>query len=169
MKQHLEKIVVNTGIGRHAQMGEFKDKMLPEIIKELALIVGQKPVPAPAKKSIAGFKTRVGDIIGLKITLRKKRMEDFFSKLVNIVLPRVKDFRGLNRSIVDAGGNLNIGLRDQHVFPEIDQNTSKVNFGLQITVVPKVKNREKMLDFYRKMGVPLKSLDQESKPKAKDS
>ena len=154
MKQYLEKIVVNTGIGRHAQMGEFKDKTLPEIVQELALIVGQKPVSAPAKKSIAGFKTRVGDIIGLKITLRKKRMEDFFSKLVHIILPRVKDFRGLNANIVDAGGNLNIGLRDPHVFPEIDQNTSKVNFGLQITVVPKVKNREKMLDFYRKIGVP---------------
>ena len=146
-------------------MAEFKDKVLPEIMKELALMVGQKPVPAPAKKSIAGFKTRVGDIIGLKITLRKKKMENFFSKLIHIVLPRVKDFRGLDPSIVDAGGNLNIGLRDHLVFPEIDQNTSKVNFGLQITAVPKVKNREKMLDFYRKIGVPLKP-DEEKKSKS---
>ncbi len=152
----IEKIVVNTGIGRASQQAQFEDKILPEIEKELAVITGQKPSRRQAKKSIAGFKTRAGQIIGLTVTLRGARMNDFFDRLVNLVLPRVKDFRGLAEKNVDANGNLNIGLKEQSVFPEIDLEKSKVTFGVQVTVVPKKKGRSSAIDFYRRYGVPLK-------------
>ena len=156
LKEHIEKIVVNVGVGRMSAQPSFEEKILPEVIKELAVITGQRPVRIGARKSIAGFKVREGNIIGVKVTLRKKRMEDFFRKLMNIVLPRVKDFRGLEERNVDDGGNLNIGLRDQFVFPEINQNDSKVQFGIQVTAVAKTKNRNQMIDFYKSSGVPLK-------------
>ena len=116
----IEKIVVNVGIGRLRQNGQFEEKILPEIIGELSLIAGQKPITRPAKKAISAFKTRLGDVVGLKVTLRGKRMFDFFTRFVNVVLPRIKDFRGLNLKIVDASGNLSVGIEDQLVFPEID-------------------------------------------------
>lgn len=152
----LEKIVVNVGVGRLRQQGQFEEKLLPEIIQEVSLITGQKPISRPAKKAIAGFKTRVGDIVGLKVTLRGKRMFDFFTRFVNVVLPRVKDFRGLDLKSLDASGNLSVGIEDQLVFPEIDADKTKVDFGLEVTLVPKIKNREKAIESYRALGVPLK-------------
>lgn len=156
IKEHLEKVVVNVGVGRLSSQASFEEKILPEVIKEIAIITGQRPVMIGARKSIAGFKIREGNIVGVKVTLRKKHMENFFKKVMNIVLPRVKDFRGLEEKNVDEAGNLNIGIRDQFVFPEIDQNESKVQFGMQITAVAKTKDRKKMIDFYRSNGVPLK-------------
>lgn len=155
MKQ-IEKIVINVGLGRLRQQANFEEKILPEVMKELAIATGQKPAPRPAKKSIAGFKTRTGDVIGLQVTLRGRKMEDFFSRLVNIVLPRVKDFKGLALSQVDQGGNLNIGLREQFVFPEIQADQSRVNFGVQITIVPKERSRSKATEVYRHLGIPFK-------------
>ncbi len=152
----IEKIVVNTGLGRASQQAQFEDKILPEIEKELATIVGQKPSRRQAKKSIAGFKSRAGQIIGLAATLRGSRMNDFLERLVNLVLPRVKDFRGLSEKNVDANGNLNIGLKEQSVFPEIDLEKSKMTFGIQITIVPRKKERDAAIAFYRRYGVPLK-------------
>lgn len=153
----IEKVVVNVGVGRMRQTPSFEEKILPEIIKELSQITGQKPSPRAARKSIAGFRIRQGDIVGLKVTLRGKRMADFLNKVINIALPRVRDFRGLDLKNVDSGGNLNIGFRDKQVFPEIDMDKSKFDFGLQVTVVPKEKNREKAIDLYRSIGVPLKT------------
>jgi len=92
----LEKIVVNVGIGKLSQQPNFEDKILPEVIKEVSLITGQKPFICKAKKSIAGFKVRAGQIVGLKVTLRRQKMKDFLSRLVNIALPRVRDFKGIN-------------------------------------------------------------------------
>lgn len=152
----IEKIVVNAGIGRLRQQGQFEEKLLPEVIQEIALITGQKPVSRPAKKAIAAFKTRTGDIIGLKVTLRGKRMFDFLIRFINIVLPRVKDFRGLELKSIDSGGNFSIGIEDHLVFPEIDADKSKVDFGLEVTIVPKTKNREKAIELYREIGLPLK-------------
>ena len=152
----IEKIVVNVGIGRLRQNGQFEEKILPEIIGELSLIAGQKPITRPAKKAISAFKTRLGDVVGLKVTLRGKRMFDFFTRFVNVVLPRIKDFRGLNLKIVDASGNLSVGIEDQLVFPEIDADKTKVDFGLEVTIVPKIKNRDKAIELYRQLGVPLK-------------
>jgi large subunit ribosomal protein L5 len=158
VEQPISKIVVSAGVGKlRGQNAQFDEKALPEIMSELALITGQKPAPRQAKKSVAAFKTRTGDIIGLQITLRGKRMQDFFTRVVRIVLPRVKDFRGLDLKNVDHAGNLNIGFRDQYVFPEINIEKSKVHFGLQVTIVPTTKNRERAIAFYRSAGVPLKS------------
>lgn len=152
----LEKIVINTGLGRMRSQQNFEDKILPEIAKEIAIITGQKPANRVAKKSIAGFGTREGEIIGLQVTLRRSRMDDFLKKIVLIVFPRVKDFRGLEISNVDSNGNLNVGFRDQYVFPEINIEKSRIPFGIQVTCVPKVRDRSKAIDFYRSIGVPLK-------------
>lgn len=156
IRQQIEKIVVNAGLGRLSQQGQYEEKILPEVEKEFAVITGQKPQTRPAKKSIAGFKIREGQIIGLKATLRHKRMEDFLERIANLTLPRVKDFRGLDLGKVDENGNLNIGFKEQTVFPEIDTEKSKVSFGVQVTVVPKKKNREAAIDLYRRLGLPLK-------------
>lgn len=156
VRQEIEKIVVNAGIGRLSQQGQFEEKILPEVNREFSIITGQKAATRLAKKSIAGFKIREGQIIGLKATLRQKRMEDFFARLVNLTLPRVKDFRGLDLTNIDESGNLNIGFKEQNVFPEIDMEKSKVNFGLQVTIVPRKKNREAAIALYRRLGLPLK-------------
>ncbi|MCL4403968.1 50S ribosomal protein L5 [Patescibacteria group bacterium] len=152
----IEKIVVNAGIGRLSGQAQFEEKILPAIMGDLSTITGQKPSTRPAKKSIASFKIREGQVVGLAVTLRRKKMADFLNRLVNLALPRVKDFRGLDLGNVDGQGNLNIGFREQTVFPEIDPEKAKVSFGLQVTLVPRAKNREKAIDLYRSLGVPLK-------------
>ena len=152
----LEKIVINAGLGRASLEAGFEEKALPKISEELAVITGQKPVFCRAKKSIAGFKMRQGQIIGLKVTLRKRRMIDFFERLVNIVLPRVRDFNGLNPKSVDKGGNLNIGFKEQFSFPEINPEEVINNLSLEVTMVPKIKNREKAIASYLEAGVPIK-------------
>ncbi|MEK9194612.1 MAG: 50S ribosomal protein L5 [Patescibacteria group bacterium] len=155
-KIKIEKIVVNVGIGRLGQQANFKDKIVPEITKELAMITGQRASLRGTKKSIAGFKTRLGDIVGMKVTLRKKRMLDFLSRLINIAIPRVKDFRGIDLKNIDQNGNLNIGFKEQYIFPEIKAEESKVHFGLQVTIVPSSRNKGKIVDFYRSLGIPLR-------------
>mgnify|MGYP001589661423 FL=1 len=152
----LEKVVVNVGTGRFSALPNFEDKTLPELIKELSLITGQKPSARSATKSIAGFKLRAGTVVGLKITLRKKRMNEFIKKLLNIALPRVRDFRGIKRESVDANGNLTIGLKDHFIFPEIIPELSKVNFGMEITFVPKIQNKEKAVELYKELKIPFK-------------
>lgn len=152
----LDKIVINVGIGRHSQMAQFDEKILPTLEKEVAVLSGQKPAERKAKKAISNFKSREGNVIGLQVTLRGVRMSDFFNRLISIVLPRVKDFRGLEMKNIDQGGALNIGFKEQYVFPEINPETSHVNFGVQVTMVPKKRNREAAIDFYKKKGVPLK-------------
>ncbi len=167
MIKPIEKIVVNVGIGRQSTQPHFKDKLLPEIMSEVATITGQKPAPRAARKAVAAFKTREGDIIGLQVTLRGKRMNDFFARLVSIVIPRVKDFRGIDLKNVDHGGNLNFGFKEQYSFPEIQIEQSKVNFGVQVTIVLKEKNRDKAIDLYRSLGVPLKSLEEKKEKRSK--
>lgn len=156
MDNFLEKIVINSGLGRLSTQPNFEDKILPGIIKEISLITGQKPMTRPAKKSISGFKLREGTIIGLKTTLRDRKMKDFFEKLVKIVLPRIRDFRGIDVKSADSNGNLTIGIKDYLVFPEVSPEISRVNFGLEITMVPIIKKRNEALELYRKMGVPFK-------------
>ena len=154
MKQ-IEKIVVNTGIGRLSTQPNFSDKILPEITNNFAAITGQKPSERPAKKSISSFKLRQGLVIGLKSTLRKKRMELFLDKVIRVVLPRVRDFQGISTKNIDGHGNLNFGVKDQLVFPEINAETSKSNFGLEITVVPrKHRTKDEAIAFYKEIGIP---------------
>ncbi len=153
----LEKVVVNIGLGRASQQASFVDKILPQIEKDLATIIGQKASRRGSKKSIAGFKTREGQVIGLAATLRGKRMYDLVDKINKSVFPRVRDFKGIDLKNIDKQGNLNIGLKEHVVFPEVSQDTSLVNFGLQITLV--IKNSQKRDDaiaLYRQLGFMFK-------------
>ncbi|MBI3589146.1 MAG: 50S ribosomal protein L5 [Candidatus Liptonbacteria bacterium] len=152
----LEKIVVNAGIGRLSSQPNFEEKILPQIARDLSLVTGQKPEVCRARKSIAGFKTREGQIVGLRVTLRRQKMVDFFERLIRIVLPRVRDFNGLNISSIDEHGTLNIGLKEQFVFPEVNPEESALTFSLGLNIVPKMKHRSKVIEVYREFGVPLK-------------
>jgi len=156
IKLFLEKIVVNTGVGRMSQQSSFEDKVLPIVMKDLATISGQKGQIRKVTKSIAGFKIREGQVVGVRTTLRGEKMVDFFERLVRIVLPRVRDFTGLSLTNVDQSGVLNIGLKEHLVFPEINPEDSTLIFPLQVTVVPRHKDREKILVTLRELGVPLK-------------
>ena len=150
------KIVVNSGIGRLSQQANFEEHLLPQLIKEFSLAVGQKPKITKARSSVAGFKTRKGQIIGLVATLRSQRMYDFLEKLIKIVLPRVRDFKGLDLKIIDEQGNLNIGLRDRLVFPEISPEDSKVDFGMEVAIVTNSRNRNEAVELYKLLEIPLK-------------
>lgn len=152
----LEKIVVSVGLGRARTSPQFEDKVLPDISKELEEITGQKASIRKAKKSIAGFKVREGDIVGLTVTLRGKRMKDFLAKLAGVVLPRMRDFRGLDLKNIDSSGNLTIGIKEHVIFPEINQDTSRVSFGLEITLVSSAKNKEEGEEFYQSLGLLFK-------------
>jgi large subunit ribosomal protein L5 len=153
----VEKIIVNSGIGRIATATPgFTAKVLPAIIREFSLLTGQRPVTRLAKKSIASFKVREGDVIGVKTTLRGRRMVDFLERLTKVVLPRLRDFKGIDLKNIDSHGSLSIGLRDHLVFPEVAPEESQVNFGLQITIVPAEKKRAEAIAMYRELGVPLK-------------
>ncbi|MBI2025070.1 MAG: 50S ribosomal protein L5 [Candidatus Harrisonbacteria bacterium] len=155
--KELEKIVVNTGVGRLSAQPNFKDKVLPSITEDFALITGQKPEHRPARKSIAGFKLREGVIVGLRSTLRKKRMVDFLERIVKVVLPRVRDFRGIDPKNIDNRGNLSFGIKENVVFPEISQDMAKINFGIEVTIVPKSeKNKKEAVGFYKELGIPFK-------------
>ncbi|MEK7636018.1 MAG: 50S ribosomal protein L5 [Patescibacteria group bacterium] len=151
----IEKIVVNVGIGRLSQQPNF-DKNLEFILNDIALITGQKPALTSAKKSIAGFKIRAGQTIGLKITLRRLKMYDFIQRLINIVLPRMKDFRGISVNNVDESGNLNIGIKEHIIFPEISADTIKFDFGFQISIVSNAKTKEEAIELYKLLRIPFK-------------
>ncbi len=153
----LEKIIVAAGVGKLRQRAQFEENLLPEIVKELGLVTGQKPRITKAKESVAGFKVREGDIVGLKVTLRGKRMKDFLTRLIGFVLPRIRDFRGLDPKAIDARGNLTIPIREHIVFPEINPDEVKIDFGLEVTLVSNVKSAEEGLKFYKELGVPIKT------------
>ncbi len=150
----LEKIVVNIGVGKLRNLQQFDDKILPEIEKEIALITGQKPERRGAKQSIAGFKTREGDVVGLQITLRRKKMDDFLNKIVRIVLPRVKDFRGIPRNGFDGRGNYNFGLTEQLIFPEVDYDSIMQIHGMNITVVTSATADKDAFKLLEMIGMP---------------
>ena len=152
---NLKKIVVSTTVGRLRQRPGFADKILPAISNDLAVITGQKPAPRQARKSIAGFKIREGDIVGLKVTLRGKRMKDFLKRFVEVVLPRVRDFRGIDPKAIDAQGNLTIGIKEHIVFPEVAPDEVKIDFGLEITLVSDTKSKEESYKLFKSLGVPL--------------
>lgn len=147
------KVTVNIGIGRITKDEKIKE----EISQALALITGQKPVVCKARKAISGFKIRKGMVVGLKITLRGKMMYDFLSRLINIALPRTRDFRGLDSKSVDKQGNLTIGIKEHIVFPEIASEEVKNIFGLEVTVVTNAEKREGALQLFKLMGFPIKS------------
>ncbi|HJN62725.1 MAG TPA: 50S ribosomal protein L5 [Candidatus Paceibacterota bacterium] len=145
----IEKVVVSTGIGKE------KDKQKIQLIQDrLAKITGQKVSPRPAKKSIASFKLREGNIIGFQVTLRGKRAENFLNKLINIALPRTRDFRGIPKKSVDEMGNLTIGIKEHTIFPETSDEELKNVFGLSITVVTSASNKEEATKYLETLGFP---------------
>jgi large subunit ribosomal protein L5 len=156
MKNSIEKVVVNSSFGKLATNSpEFNDKLLPEIEESLAAITGQKGQRRPARISIAGFKLREGIIIGLKSTLRGARARQFIERVVTIVMPRIRDFHGVKVSGVDADGNLTFGIKEHIVFPEIVLEKARVNFGLEVTIVPRARmDRAEALAFYKELGIP---------------
>ncbi|MDR3581882.1 MAG: 50S ribosomal protein L5 [Candidatus Pacebacteria bacterium] len=155
----LEKAVIDAGVGRLSQQPNFEEKVLPQVMRDIAAVTGQQPQIRRAKESIAGFKIREGQIVGLRVTLRGRKMVDFFERLITIVLPRVRDFSGLERSVIDQGGTLNIGVRDQLVFPEIKPEQSPISFSLGASMVPKIRNHDKSFEAFTALGVPLKKED----------
>ena len=148
----VEKIVLNIGVGDAVS----NSKLLDEADNELTLITGQKPVITRAKKSIAGFKLREGAPIGCKVTLRGERMYEFLDKLVNISLPRVRDFRGVSNNSFDGRGNYTLGIKEQLIFPEI--NFDKVNKlrGMDIVFVTTAKSDEEGRELLAQLGMPFK-------------
>jgi large subunit ribosomal protein L5 len=148
----LEKVVINVGIGDSTQTS----KLLDAAVEELKSITGQKPVITRAKKSIAGFKLREGMPIGIKVTLRGDRMYDFIAKLTGIVLPRIRDFRGINPKGFDGLGNYNLGLKDQLVFPEIDYDKVQRLRGLNITIVTSARTDMEARALLEHLGFPFR-------------
>ncbi|MGD8254394.1 MAG: 50S ribosomal protein L5 [Syntrophobacterales bacterium] len=149
----LEKIVLNMGLGEAIQ----NIKVLDASMEELALIAGQRPVVTRARKSIASFKLREGMPIGCMVTLRKGRMYDFFDKLVNVALPRVRDFRGLSDKALDGRGNFTLGIKEHIIFPEIDYDKIDKIKGLNITIVTTAKTDEEGKALLKMMGMPFKN------------
>ena len=146
------KVTINTGIGR------FRDNKnaIDEIERSLAKISGQQPAFTLAKKAIANFKTRLGMKIGLRVTLRGKRMYDFIERLISFALPRTRDFRGLEPTSVDRKGNLTIGIKEHMIFPEISHEEVRTIFGLQVCLSTNAKSKEEGLELFKLMGFPIK-------------
>lgn len=149
----LVKVSVSSGTGSLIK----KDKNKGEFVSgRMAKITGQKPVARPAKKAIATFKTREGDTLGYLVTLRGDHMYSFLDKLLNIALPRTKDFRGISRNAVDVVGNLTIGIRENNIFPECSEEELKDVFGFAVTIGTTAKNKKEALAFFELLGVPFK-------------
>ena len=149
----LHKIVVNMGVGEATQNA----KVLDPAVNELGQISGQKPVVTRAKKSIAAFKVRQGQSIGAMVTLRGDRMYEFFDRLVNIVLPRVRDFKGVSTKSFDGRGNYTIGLHDQLIFPEISYEKVDKLKGMNVTIVTTAANDNQARSLLKHMGMPFRA------------
>ena len=147
----LSKVVISVGTG------SFKDKKKNELVAaRLMKITGQKPAPRGAKKAIASFKTRLGDLIGYQITLRGPRLFGFLDKFLNVALPRTKDFRGISPKAVDEMGNITIGIKEHTIFPETADEDLRDVFGLAITIVTTAQTRAEALAFFEHIGIPFR-------------
>ncbi|MGI6081297.1 MAG: 50S ribosomal protein L5 [Limnochordia bacterium] len=149
----LSKVVINMGVGDAVA----EPKALDGAVADLMAITGQRPVVTKAKKSVAAFKIRTGMRIGAKVTLRGKRMYDFLDKLINVTLPRIRDFRGLSPRSFDGRGNYSLGLREQLVFPEIDYDKIDKIRGMDIVIVTTAKTDEEGYELLRALGMPFRS------------
>ncbi|MDE6284196.1 MAG: 50S ribosomal protein L5 [Bacilli bacterium] len=149
----LEKIVINMGVGE----GSKDEKFIQAAVKDLELIAGQKPVVTKARKSIAGFKIREGQPVGVKVTLRGEKMYYFFEKLVKVALPRVRDFRGLSPHAFDGKGNYTVGIKEQLIFPEIEYDDVVKVRGMDIVFVTTAKSNEEAKSLLKGFGMPFKN------------
>ena len=147
---HIQKVVVNIGLGESLD----NPKALEAATSDLMIITGQKPVQTKARRSIANFKLREGRLIGAKVTLRGDRMWSFLDRLMNIALPRVRDFRGVSANAFDGRGNYTLGLKDQLVFPEIEYDKIDKLRGMEVTIVTSAKNDEHARALLRMLGMP---------------
>jgi large subunit ribosomal protein L5 len=149
----IEKIVLNMGLGEAIH----NIKIIDSAVEELRLISGQQPVVTRAKKSIAAFKLREGMPIGCMVTLRKDRMYDFLNKLINVALPRVRDFRGISGKAFDGAGNYSLGVKEQLIFPEIDYDKIDKIKGLNISIVTTAKTNDEGKELLKLMGMPFRN------------
>jgi large subunit ribosomal protein L5 len=149
----MEKIVISMGVGKAIQ----EKKYLENAIKDMTVISGQKPLICKAKKSVSNFKLREEMEIGLKVTLRKERMYEFMDRLINLAIPRVKDFRGLNAKGFDGRGNYSMGIQEQSVFPEVDPSRIEVQQGMNITFVTSAATNEEGFEMLKLFGMPFKT------------
>lgn len=148
----IDRVVVNIGVGEAIQ----NPKALDGAVNDLQLITGQKPVITKAKKSIAGFKLREGMSIGCKVTLRGERMYEFLDRLINLALPRVRDFRGISPDAFDGRGNYSLGIKEQTIFPEIEYDKIDKIRGLEVNIVTTAKTDEEARELLRAMGMPFR-------------
>lgn len=151
MVPKVTKVVVNVGVGK---IKEDKKK-IEAVVADLAKITGQAPVKAIARKSISGFKVRENQVVGIVVTLRGSRMYSFLDKLVNVALPRVRDFQGINDKL-DGRGNYHLGIKEHLVFPEISASALENVFGMEVSVVTTAKNNEQAKELLRQVGFPFK-------------
>jgi large subunit ribosomal protein L5 len=156
----IKKVVVNTGTGTLMKKDKNKNDAIGDRISK---ITGQKVSLRGAKQSISSFKIRQGDPVGVMVTMRGSRMYAFLEKLINVALPRTKDFRGINRRAVDNIGNLTIGIKEHTIFPETADEDIKDVFGLSVTVVTTAKNKKEGTAFYELLGVPFKKEEEKKK------
>ncbi|HDP95167.1 MAG TPA: 50S ribosomal protein L5 [Candidatus Aminicenantes bacterium] len=152
MVPRLEKIVVNSGVGEATQ----NIKALDKVMEEMAIVTGQKPTMRRARKSIAQFRLRAGMPVGATVTLRGLRMYDFLDRLISVVLPRIKDFRGISPRSFDGRGNYTLALKDQLVFPEIDYNKVDNQKGMAVTIVTSAKTDKAALALLKELGMPFR-------------
>jgi len=150
---HINKVVINTGVGEAVQ----NIKLLDMAVDEIKLVTGQKPVVNKAKKSIAGFKLREGMPIGCKVTLRGDMMYEFLDRLISIALPRIRDFRGINGNSFDGKGNYTLGIKEQLIFPEIKYETVSFIHGFDITIVTSAKSDKEGKALLKLMGMPFRN------------
>ena len=149
----MEKIVINIGVGDAVNNSKF----LEEAVEELTLISGQKPIVTTAKKSIAGFKVREGQAIGCKVTLRGEKMYEFLDRLVNLALPRVRDFRGVSAESFDGRGNYALGIKEQIIFPEIEYDKIDKVRGMDVIITTTAKTDEEARELLRMFNMPFKN------------
>ncbi|HDZ77052.1 MAG TPA: 50S ribosomal protein L5 [Candidatus Omnitrophica bacterium] len=153
----LVKIVINMGVGE-----AINDiKIMDQAVSELGLITGQHPVVCRAKKAISNFKIREGQPVGCKVTLRKRNMYEFFDRLVNVTLPRIRDFRGVSKSSFDQNGNYSMGLKEQIIFPEIEYDKNQRIQGMDITIVTTANTQKEAKSLLRLLGMPFKTEKQD--------
>ncbi|MFA6251189.1 MAG: 50S ribosomal protein L5 [Candidatus Paceibacterota bacterium] len=149
----LVKVVISSGTGSGIKRNKDYNNL---VIDRLTKITGQKPATKSAKKSIASFKIRLGDPVGVMVTLRGARMYGFLDKLINVAIPRTKDFRGIDKKIVDNIGNLTMSIKEHTIFPETGDEELKDVFGLAVTIVTTAKTKDEATDFFQMIGVPFK-------------
>ena len=148
----LKKIVINVGLGEAAE----DKKLIDGAIKEIAQITGQRPAATRAKKAVAGFKIRKGSFVGCRVTLRRARMYEFLDRLINVALPRIRDFRGVSPDSFDENGNYSMGITEQGIFPEINIDKIQASHGMDITIVSNSRNRKEGFELLNLFGMPFK-------------